>query len=95
MKSKEQLLSQCEEKDDAIMDLQQKVNNANEKLNEVTEQFVKTEQAKNLEISHLQNQIQKIKGDLQIVVEQLQRQKNQDELSADSQMQLESLQQFQ
>lgn len=74
------------------MDLQQKVNNANEKLNEVTEEFVKTEQAKNLEISHLQNQIQKMKGDLQIVVEQLQRQKNQDELSSDSQMQLESLQ---
>jgi len=46
------------------MDLQQKVNNANEKLNEVTEEFVKTEQAKNLEISHLQNQIQKMKGDL-------------------------------
>ena len=57
LKSKEQLLSQCEEKDDIIMDLQQRVNNANEKLNAATEEFVKTEQAKNLEISHHQNQI--------------------------------------
>ena len=57
IKSKEQLLSQCEEKDDIIMDLQQRVNNANEKLNAATEEFVKTEQAKNLEISHHQNQI--------------------------------------
>jgi len=52
LKSKEQLQGQCEEKDDEIVELQQKVNNLNEKLNAATEEYVKTEQAKNLEISH-------------------------------------------
>ena len=91
LRAKERYMSQIEEKDAAIVDLQAKANALAEQVNAATDALLKAEQARDFEVSQHENRIRKQQGDLESLEAQLHEQRSRGQLSDEAQQQLEQL----
>lgn len=78
LRAKERYMSQIQEKDAIIVDLQGKANTLAEQVNQATDALLKSEQARDFEVSQHENRIRKQQGDLESLEAQLHEQQSRD-----------------